>query len=140
MTDLPSALTRLRLFRESFQDEQVCEDLGTVLDLLDFGDEEPGNVTEPDNVVLEARVRFTSRFTPPYDQLSNIQFRYNEGTWCADNLVDDMISFAAKHGCTCNMIERVDVISINGVPVENSDPGIPILKVNYADGEEFKTP
>jgi hypothetical protein len=87
--------------------------------------QEPRDAAQ-DNVVLEARVRFTAHFPEPYDNLDHIKFRYNEGTWCADNLIDDMKAFATDQGCACDMVERVDVISINGAAVNEPDPGIPI--------------
>jgi hypothetical protein len=94
--------------------------------------QEPRDAAQ-DNVVLEARVRFTAHFPEPYDNLDHIKFRYNEGTWCADNLIDDMKAFATKQGCACDMVERVNVISINGAPVNEPDPGIPIHPTALAE-------
>lgn len=93
-------------------------DLRQMLASVPAGDEDatsppPRKVLGEGNALMEARIRFRSNFPQPYNNLRHITFRYNEGTWCADNLLGDLRVAQEANGCLCDFV-AVDVLEIDG--------------------------
>lgn len=32
-----------------------------------------------------------------------IEFYFNDSSWCADNLIDELTRYSEEHGCICNI-------------------------------------
>jgi len=45
-----------------------------------------------------------------------IDFRYNESSWCASNLIEDLKDFDEKHGCLCPVTEAKYIETIDNTP------------------------
>ncbi len=42
---------------------------------------------------------------PAYQDKGDMEFRYNDGSWCADNLLQALEQLGEKNGCLCNFIK-----------------------------------
>lgn len=52
-----------------------------------------------------------------YAEQDHIEFYYNDGTSCADNIIKALLAFKHKHkGCLCRL-QSSRVLEIDGVPV-----------------------
>ena len=56
------------------------------------------------SVVVEFTVTMV-RKEPEYWDEDDIEFHYNESSWCADNFVDDLVERNEKMGCCCFITE-----------------------------------
>ena len=52
------------------------------------------------SVVMEFKLRVIIAVLRDWDK-DNVEFRYNESTRCADNLVDWLAEWGKRHGCVC---------------------------------------
>lgn len=85
-----------------------------------------GHRHKPDCVVVTKKVmmRFTIDIpvnVPHSWSKDDIDFRYNGGTWCADNLIDMLEDYESKNGCLCGITSAEMVEVLDDTPVVDSD-------------------
>lgn len=69
-----------------------------------------GGEHNPDCVILDRSVvmRFSFELVvcaPAIMNQSQLEFKYNEGSWCADNLLRALRQYKAKNGCLCSAMQ-----------------------------------
>lgn len=55
-------------------------------------------------VVIDFTFR-TVLSVPEYWDEEQIDFRYNESSWCADNILSELVARSEEMGCNCNICE-----------------------------------
>ena len=45
---------------------------------------------------------------------NQIEFHRNEGTWCCNNMIDELKAFSDLHGCLCDVTEFKHLSDISG--------------------------
>lgn len=59
-------------------------------------------------VVKKVRVRMVVEYeieVPSHWQKFNVEFQRNEGSWCADNAIEELEALAAEKGCLCDEVQ-----------------------------------
>lgn len=96
-----------------------------------------GEIHEADCVMVRRLVRLRATIeyvkeVPADWDASRIEFRYNESTWCADNIVHDIKEWieareAAEYGCLCQHVdvEYVDEFAGSGEYLNEETKEIP---------------
>ena len=75
-------------------------------------------------IVKKVLVRFTIDIpvnVPHSWSKEDIDFRYNDSSWCADNLIDMLQKHASANGCICGITRAEMVEVLDNTPVRDSD-------------------
>ena len=82
-----------------------------------------GGQHKPECVLLKKRVkvRMIAEYeidVPNHWNKHNIEFHRNEGSWCADNAIEELEALAKAHGCLCGVMRFEYIEDTSGEMLE----------------------
>lgn len=80
-----------------------------------------GTAHRRDCTIVTKKVKVAYRFeleaTVPHDWTEeDLLFHRNDGSWCADNALDELVALGERHGCTCNFIKATSITVVDPTP------------------------